>query len=160
MPKAIAIALTVIIAIVGLGFGGRAYATHAMLQRAMTPHALGAATPASAGLPFSRVAVQAGDRTLIGWWVRAAGDSGKPAPAVLFLHGNRSSISDYIPLQKFFFKQGISSMVFDYSGFGASGGTPSLKNAVSDAGTVARVFADSAGKGARKIAMGSALGST
>jgi hypothetical protein len=78
----------------------------------------------------------------------------------LFLHGNRSSISDYVDLQKFFHRQGISSMVFDYSGFGASGGEPSLRNSIADAGKVARVFADSAGPGARKIAMGSALGST
>jgi hypothetical protein len=104
--------------------------------------------------------MQAGDRTLIGWWVRARADSGTVPPAVLFLHGNRSSISDYIPLQKFLYRQGISSLVFDYSGFGASGGSASLKNAVADAGKVARVFADSAGKGARKVAMGSALGST
>src|SRR5436190_6983046 len=148
MPKALGIALAVVIAIVALGFGGRAYATHAMLARATTPKALGPTTPASAGLPFSRVAVENGNRTLIGWWVRARADSGKQPPAVLFLHGNRSSISDYIALQKFFYKHGVSSLVFDYSGFGASGGSASLKNAIADAGSVARLFEDSAGKGA------------
>jgi uncharacterized protein len=160
MAKALGITLVALLAIVALAFGGRAYATRAMLNRAVTPKPLAAATPASAGLPFSRVAVENGDRTLIGWWVRARADSGKVAPAVLFLHGNRSSISDYIPLQRFLYRQGISSLVFDYSGFGASGGSASLRNAVADAGTVAKVFADSAGKGARRIAMGSALGST
>lgn len=160
MAKAIGITLVVLLAIVGLGFGARAYATRAMHNRAVTPKPLGSTTPASAGLAFSRVAVEAGDRTLIGWWVRARADSGKIAPALLFLHGNRSSISDYIPLQQFFYRQGISSLVFDYSGFGASGGSPSLSNAIADAGIVAKVFADSAGKGARKVAMGSAMGST
>src|SRR5881628_2835683 len=98
MVKAIGIILAVLVALAALGFGGRAYATRAMLNRAVTPKPLGPTTPASAGLPFSRVAVENGDRTLIGWWVRARPDSGKVPPAVLFLHGNRSSISDYIPL--------------------------------------------------------------
>ena len=160
MNKALGIALAVVIAIVALGFGGRAYANRAMSTRAMTPKTLGATTPANAGLPFSRVAVESGDRTLIGWWVRARADSGRTPPAILFLHGNRSSISDYVGLQKFLYKQGISSMVFDYSGFGASGGSPSLTNAVADAASAARIFADSAGKDARKTAMGSALGAT
>jgi uncharacterized protein len=160
MNKAIGIAVAVIVAIVALGFGGRAYANHAMATRSVTPKPLGTATPASVGVPFSRVAVETGDRTLIGWWVRARADSGTVAPALLFLHGNRSSISDYVALQKFLYRQGISSLVFDYSGFGASGGSPSIKNAIADAASVARVFEDSAGKGARKVAMGSALGST
>ena len=160
MPKPLLAVVVVLLAIVGLGFGARMYANRAMSNRAVTPKTLASATPASAGIPFSRVAIEAGDRTLIGWWVRARADSGRVPPALLFLHGNRSSISDYIALQKFLYKQGVSSLVFDYSGFGASGGTPSLKNAIADAGYVARVFADSAGKAARKVAMGSALGAT
>ena len=158
--KALAWILAIVVALAAIGWGGRVYTARAMSSRAVTPKALGAATPATADLPFSRIAVEAGDRTLIAWWVRASVDSGQVAPAILFLHGNRSAISDYVDLQKFFYRQGVSSLVFDYSGFGASGGAPSLKNAIADAGSVARVFADSAGQGARKIAMGSALGST
>lgn len=160
MQKAAVWILAIAIALAAFGVGGRAYAAREMSSRAVTPKALGAATPATADLPFSRIAVEADDRTLIAWWVRASVDSGQVAPAVLFLHGNRSSISDYVDLQKFFYRQGVSSLVFDYSGFGASGGEPSLKNAIADAGSVARVFADSAGQGARKIAIGSALGAT
>jgi len=160
MSKALFWIVVIVAALAGLGYVGRAYATRVMSSRAVTPKTLGSATPATAGLPFSRVAVETGDRTLIGWWVRARADSGKTAPAVLFLHGNRSSISDYVDFQKFLYRQGVSSFVFDYSGFGASGGAPSLINAIADAGSVARVFADSAGKDARKIALGSALGST
>lgn len=153
-------ALVVLLALAGAAFGARVYANHSMSARAVSPETLGSVTPANAGLPFTRVAVEVGDRTLIGWWVKAQVDSGQTAPAVLFLHGNRSSISDYVGLQRFFYRQGISSFVFDYSGFGASGGTASLRNAIADAAHVARVFADSAGPGARRIAMGSALGAT
>src|SRR5256885_9948504 len=160
MGKAFVLFLAVVIATAALAYGARVYATHAMSNRAVTPKTLGANTPASAGLAFARIAIEAGNRTLIGWWVKARADSGKTPPAVLFLHGNRSSISDYIPLQRFLYKQGISSLVFDYSGFGASGGSASLENAVSDVASVARVFDDSAGKTARKVAMGSALGAT
>src|SRR5688500_8124065 len=104
MGKTLGIAFAVVLLIAALGLGARAYANRAMSSRAVTPKTLGSTTPASAGLPFSRVAVEAGDRTLIGWWVRARADSGKVAPAVLFLHGNRSSISDYVELQKFFYR--------------------------------------------------------
>lgn len=158
--KAVAWLVGILAILAAAAYGGRMYATRTMHQRAVTPKAIGQASPADVDLPFSRVAMASGDRTLIGWWVRAAGDSGRPAPALLFFHGNRSAISDYVPLQRFLHRQGISSFVFDYSGFGASGGRPSLRTAVEDAGVVARVFSDSAGPDARKVAMGSALGAT
>ena len=160
MTKALTWIVVILVALAALAFGGRAYATRAMNTRALATKTLGPTTPANVGLPFSRVAVEAGDRTLIGWWVRARADSGKVPPALLFLHGNRSAISDYVELQRFLYRQGISSLVFDYSGFGASGGTPSLSNAVADAAAMARAFSDSAGADARKVAMGSALGAT
>lgn len=153
--------LVIALVVLGAGaYGAREYATRVMNARALSPKTLGSTTPADAQLPFSRVAMESGDRTLIGWWVRARADSGRVAPALLFLHGNRSSISDYVELQRFLYRQGISSFTFDYSGFGASGGAPSLSNAVVDAGVAARVFSDTAGADARKVAMGTALGAT
>lgn len=160
MGKALAWVVGVLVLLAALGVGGRMYATGYMHRNAITPKALGAATPESERIPFSRVAFQSGERTLIGFWVRAAGDSMRTAPALLFFHGNNSAISDYVALQRFFHGQGISTLVFDYTGFGASGGTPSLLNAIADAGVAARVFADSAGPDARKVAFGSALGAT
>lgn len=160
MPKPLLWILIAIVVLVGLGFGARLYATKAMQNRAVTSEPLGTATPASVRIPFSRVAIEQGDRTLIAWWVRARADSGTTAPALLFFHGNGSAISDYVDFQRFLYRQGISSMVFDYSGFGASGGTPSLANAVADAGPVSAAFADSAGRTTRKTAMGAGLGAT
>lgn len=160
MPKPLLWTIVAVVVLAGLGFGGRVYATRAMQNRAVTPKALGTATPAGAGVPFSRVAIERGDRTLIGWWVRARADSGVVAPALLFFHGNRSAISDYIDFQRFLYRQGVSSLVFDYSGFGASGGDPSLGNAIADAAAVSDVFADSAGGTSRKTAMGAGLGAT
>jgi uncharacterized protein len=160
MTKALLWIVGLLVVIAALAYGGRVYAGRMMTSRALTAKTLGATTPANVGIPFSRVAVESGDRTLIGWWVRARADSGKPAPALLFFHPNNSSISDYVSLQRFFYRQGISSLVFDYTGFGASGGKASLANAVADAGRMARAFSDSAGNEARKVAMGSALGAT
>jgi alpha-beta hydrolase superfamily lysophospholipase len=159
MPKALIWVGGALLALLLLGFGGHWYAGRLMSQRALTPRPLGNLTPASVKLPFTRVAVQNGDRTLIGWWVKAPPTGTTPAPAVLFLHGNASTIADYVNLQKFFYRQGVSTFVFDYSGFGGSTGSASLENAVTDAGFAAKAFSDSAGK-ARKIAMGSALGAT
>ena len=160
MPKKVIWAAGVLVGLLLLAFGGRWYAGQLMSKRALTPRALGNATPASAQLPFTRVAVASGDRTLIGWWVKAPGDGGTPAPAVLFFHGNASTIADYVNLQRFFYRQGISSFVFDYTGFGGSSGSASLKNAVADAAVVAKAFSDSAGTTGRKVAFGSALGAT
>jgi hypothetical protein len=158
MKKALAWSLVLLLVLAAVAFGGRWYATRLMDERAVTTDVMGAATPMSDSIPFARLAVSSGDRTLIGWWVRAGTDSA-PAPAVLFLHGNRSAISDYVPLIAFFRRQGISTMLFDYTGFGASGGQASLSNAVADAGVMARVFADSAGP-VRRTALGTALGAT
>lgn len=158
--KAVAWVLAIALVVAAAALGGRAYASRVMSTRAVSPKALGTTTPAAVDLPFSRIPIETGDRTLLAWWVRARADSGKVAPAVLFLHGNRSAISDYVPLQNFLYRQGVSSLVFDYSGFGASGGSPSLTNAIEDARHVVRVFADSAGPNARKTALGAAMGST
>ncbi len=160
MPKALMWVAGALVALLLVGFGGRWYAGRVMSQRAVTPEVLGNETPASVQLPFTRVAVASGDRTLIGWWVKARGEGTAPAPAVLFLHGNVSTIADYVTLQRFLYRQGISSFVFDYTGFGGSSGSASLRNAVADAGRVAQAFADSAGKTARRVAMGSGLGAT
>ena len=159
MKKFLGWMLVLLVLLAAAAWGGRWYATRLMDERAVTSDVLGAATPASDSIPFSRLAVPSGDRTLIGWWAPAPADSARPAPAVLFLHGNRSTISDYIPLIAFFRRQGVSTMLFDYSGFGASGGKASLSSAVADAGVMARVFADSAGA-VRRTALGSALGAT
>lgn len=160
MPKPILWTIVALVVLAGLGIGGRMYATQAMQNRAVTSKALGTATPATVGVPFSRVAIEDDGRTLIAWWVRARADSGKVPPALLFFHGNHSAISDYVDLQRFLYRQGVSSMVFDYSGFGASGGSPSLKNAIADAAAVTAAFKDSAGAAARRTAMGAGLGAT
>ncbi len=159
MNKALGWTLAVLVVVVGAAFGARLLSTRVMNSRALTSKALGVETPASDSLPFARLTIPSGNRTLVGWWVPASADSGA-VPAVLFLHGNRSTISDCVPLLRFFHRQRVSAMVFDYSGFGASGGSPSLGNAIEDAGNAARIFADSARSSPRRVAFGSALGAT
>lgn len=159
MKKALVWIVVLLVLLAAAAAGGRWYATRLMDERAVTPKMLGDATPMYDSIPFARLAIPSGDRTLIGWWVRGAGDSLSSAPAVLFLHGNRSAISDYVTLLGFFRRQGISTMLFDYTGFGASGGRATLSSAVDDVGAMARVFAESAGP-VRRTAFGSALGAT
>ena len=61
----VAVALAVLVL---LAVGGRLYSTTYMARRAVSAEPLGSATPASASLPFVRVSVASGDRTLIGWF--------------------------------------------------------------------------------------------
>src|ERR687897_516575 len=104
MGKALGWLVAIAAVVAALAVGGRTYAAREMSSRAVTPKALGSATPATADLPYARLAFEAGDRTLIGWWVRAPTDSGTPAPAVPFLQGNRSAIPDYADLRTFSYR--------------------------------------------------------
>ena len=68
--KALTWLLAIGVALAAAAFGARTYAGRAMSSRAVTPKAMGSALPDST-IPFARVAIPSGDRTLIGWWVRA-----------------------------------------------------------------------------------------
>src|SRR5688500_5269458 len=136
MSKAVAWFFVIVLVAAGVVYGGRIYASRAMSTRALTPKTLGTVTPATADIPFSRVAIESGDRKLIGWWGRARSDSTNRAPALLFRLGIRSEIYHYVDLLEFFYRQGSSTLVFDRSGFGAGGGTASLGNAITDPANV------------------------
>lgn len=57
----------------------------------------------------------------------------KTDPVVLFFHGNGEVASDYDEIAPFFNRIGLSLMVFEYRGYGRSGGTPTVKTLFSDA---------------------------
>ena len=69
MGKALTWLLVVILVLGAVSFGARTYATRVMSQRALVPKTLGSATPQSVGVPFTRIPIESGDRTLIAWWV-------------------------------------------------------------------------------------------
>ena len=87
-------------------------------------------TPESIGLAFEDIEFSAADGTdLHGWWVPHE----NPAGTVLFCHGNAGNVSNLIDRIESFNRLGLNVFVFDYRGFGRSGGSPSEAGTYMDA---------------------------
>lgn len=88
------------------------------------------ATPQDAGFTFEEIGLTNANGTwLHGWFVPAPESRG----TVLFLHGNAGNISHRLDSIAIFRELGLSTLIFDYSGYGQSGGKPSEKNTYTDA---------------------------
>jgi pimeloyl-ACP methyl ester carboxylesterase len=59
--------------------------------------------------------------------------AGPDAPLILFFHGNGEIAADYDGLAPEYNRLGISLLVVDYRGYGASGGTPTGSHLLADA---------------------------
>lgn len=70
-----------------------------------------------------------GGAQLHAWWLPADG----PAHGtVLHVHGNAANISNHLPLVAWLPAAGFNVLTFDYQGYGASSGKPSLAGVVAD----------------------------
>jgi uncharacterized protein len=77
--------------------------------------------PSAAGIPFEDIYFTTKDGIrLNGWWVAAQGGGG----TVLFCHGNAGNISFLVDTIAIYRGMGLNVFVFDYRGFGRSGGAP------------------------------------
>jgi fermentation-respiration switch protein FrsA (DUF1100 family) len=86
--------------------------------------------PSRAGLHFEDVFFDTADRKkLNGWFVPA----GEKSETILFCHGNAGNISYRIDKLIFFNRMGYSVFIFDYRGYGKSGGWPSEEGLYRDA---------------------------
>jgi alpha-beta hydrolase superfamily lysophospholipase len=103
---------------------------HGLEDMAIETHAMGAQTPAQFGAPFETVQVAVPRGGLEARLVRAPDAR---APAVLVFHGNGEAVSDWAQVQARLYRAGVSSMVFDYGGFGNSPGHPSVDHMREDA---------------------------
>jgi pimeloyl-ACP methyl ester carboxylesterase len=59
--------------------------------------------------------------------------AGPEAPLILYFHGNGEIAADYDDLGPFYNGLGITLLVVDYRGYGASGGQPTASNLLADA---------------------------
>ena len=131
-------------------FGGR-HLVLRQLERAMiTTHRQGARTPQGV---YEEVPLVLPDRTLRSFYVPADG------PGLLIFHGNGESISGWVPALALLHDAGIAAMVFDYSGFGDSGGQPTIANFHDDALEAWHVFRERLPAATRACAYGLSLGS-
>lgn len=88
------------------------------------------ATPADLHLPFEEVALTTRDGVeLHGWFVPAEGARG----AVVVCHGNAGNVSDRLEIAQRLRSFHVSTLLFDYRGYGRSAGAPSEEGTYLDA---------------------------
>ncbi|MEX0679315.1 MAG: alpha/beta hydrolase [Pirellulales bacterium] len=108
------------------------------------------------GLKFEDAWFDAPDGTkLHGWYVPHE----NPRAVVLFAHGNAGNLSHRADLLKSLHKLGVVVMIFDYRGYGRSGGSPTEAGILADARAARRWLAERAGvKESDIVLMGESLG--
>ncbi len=111
-------------------------------------------TPATLGTPFTALVCMSGNRRLRAWLV----DTDPNAPAVLIFHGNSTTMHDWAAAQVYLARHGLSSMTFDYSGFGESDGQATVGNLDQDAGAAYDCFVRAVGRERAKFVVGHSLG--
>ncbi len=105
-------------------------------------HEVGA-TPLAAGHAYEEVHLTTADGVKVhGWWVPVA----KARGAVLLMHGNAGNISHRLGYLSLFQRLGYSVLLFDYRGYGKSGGRPDEEGTYRDAEAAWRHLTD-----ARKV---------
>ena len=112
-------------------------------------------TPKAFDTPYQSLTIDSDGRMLSAWVVDAGGDT----PAVLLFSGNGQTIHGWSNVQAYLFRQHVSSMVFDYSGFGDSTGKPTVEHLNQDAGAAWQAFTTWAGAQRPKFVVAYSLGS-
>jgi alpha-beta hydrolase superfamily lysophospholipase len=112
-------------------------------------------TPQTFGAPYQQLSIVSGDRTLDAILVRAPADT---APALLIFHGTAEAVSYWADTQALFYRHGITSMVFDYSGFGRSTGRATVAHLEEDADSAYAEFVRRVGSRTRHYVVGYSLG--
>ncbi|AJG20100.1 alpha/beta hydrolase [Cupriavidus basilensis] len=118
--------------------------------------AAGAMTPDRLGVASRQFAFASGARMLRASCVLAQGGD---APALLIYHGDEENLSDWASAQALLYRDGISSCVFDYSGYGASSGKPGVVNLHEDGLAAYGQFLAMTPRASRRYVMGFSLGS-
>ena len=143
----------VVLAVVFLGI--RRFAFIAVERNGLITAPNGAETPETFGAPYEQLSIASGDRRLDATLVRAAADS---APALLIFHGTAEAVSYWADTQALLYRHGITSMVFDYSGFGRSTGRPTAAHLEEDADSAYADFVRRVGPRTRRYVLGYSLG--
>ncbi|HEY2883297.1 MAG TPA: alpha/beta hydrolase [Pirellulales bacterium] len=109
-----------------------------------------------AGIKFEDVWFNAADGVkLHGWYVPAE----QPRAVVLFAHGNAGNLSDRSDLLRELHALGISTLIFDYRGYGRSEGSPNEAGIMADGRAARTALAKQAGVPESEIVlMGESLG--
>ncbi len=87
-------------------------------------------TPSKTGMNHEEIFLEVSPEENIHAWYFPLSDS---APTILFCHGNAGNISYRLNAVNMFLNLGCSVLLFDYRGYGMSGGKPSEENVYADA---------------------------
>ena len=122
-----------VLAILAAAYGGLALLIYIFQSRLVFFPQTGReiiATPERIGLAYEDIQLQTSDGiSLHGWNIPAP----QPRGTVLFLHGNAGNISHRLDSVLMFHRLGYSTLIFDYRGYGNSGGAPSEEGTYRDA---------------------------
>lgn len=114
-------------------------------------------TPSGYNLPYQELTIYSGKKRLKGWLVNAPKGT-RLRKAVLIFHDLNETMVDWLPAQQFLWQHGISSLVFDYRGFGNSEGPVDLASLPTDAASALRTFVGRVGLIPDKFVLGVGLG--
>jgi alpha-beta hydrolase superfamily lysophospholipase len=148
--------LAVLVIVLAVVFAGiRRFAFLTVERRGLIGAPNGSETPETFGAPFERLSIASGDRKLDATLVRAPSDT---APALLVFHGTAEAVSYWADTQALLYRHGITSMVFDYSGFGSSTGRATVAHLEEDSDSAYAEFARRIGPRAHLFVLGYSLG--
>jgi fermentation-respiration switch protein FrsA (DUF1100 family) len=91
------------------------------------------ANPGDIGLYYEDIIVTTGDGVDINLWYIPAD---RPAATIIFCHGNGGNISHRLEKIRLLNGIGLNVLIFDYRGYGSSGGSPSEEGLYLDASAV------------------------
>jgi alpha-beta hydrolase superfamily lysophospholipase len=153
--RAVAMA-TVALLVLGV-IGLRAVLYQRTQHSGFSVRANGPERPSDLGLRYDEFWITSGDRRLQAWWV-PADSTGPDSGAVLIFHGNGECLSQWVAALDLLHRHHLSCMVFDYSGFGSSSGTPSVNRLLEDGAAALVEFERRATRAPRRCAVGLSLG--
>lgn len=136
-------------------YAARRTAYNMVERNGLISRPVGPETPATFGVPFNRVVIPRGSYHLDGVMTKIS----DRAPLVVIFHGSAESVSYWADVQALLYKAGISSYVFDYSGFGDSGGERKAEVIAEDVKQAWRDAAIQFPYAQRRIAVAYSLGS-
>ncbi len=157
MQPGIYIPIAVLLGLLALILGARGIIYLVAEKEAMITKGPMPGTPLESGMPYEELVIQSGRRQLQAWWV-PANASNDSHQAILIYHGNTETIPEWIPALRYLWDRGISTFIFDYSGFGRSSARATFPNLRADAVAARRLFEGKAGS-REKYLLGLSLGS-
>lgn len=139
MSLTLTIIILVAIVVAGIYWGIRTYLKRSSHYKILQPRRRGPESPRSLGLDYEEMYIYSEKKALRAWHVKAPRDIDL-RKTVLIFHNRNEAISDWIGVLKYFSDHGISSIIFDYRGFGGSEGDADVATLKTDAVAAFRTF--------------------